>query len=974
MKMKKKNLHKEVIIIGILVVVAVLVASIALPSYTASIPNTTKMEEGETTGTDVTQCTQEVNETPFVSRYDIQISFGDSTLTIFEGDKIEDKLRDIALYIEKMEIVSYVENTNEDEKYVDKYVTFEPKLEFSPNDYVLKYKSPITIPKSMVRDLRSSVNDNGAADSLLITFKSVSNDADPLCVGELVFDIAIDLTSFAEAEVVQIPDLEDAVPFTPPISESTIDCNNPQGDFAKSYCSTTRLVNNDKIKVQKFDYSSDLKGTEFDDQKKVTLKCDLTSLVDANGSVYNTENESEYFVNEAILTARKNTTKTGYFYEFNYGPFGTGSSSRFKTVSKSVDIKEDCTETVRVQYGPPVATMAGMCFEYNVKVTSTVTCTTNKIDPPPKPSYCTPVPECYHENGDWTGPAAGPSSIYDQCINACDGGKYTLSCSQKCYNSTYGSNTSKTANRFNQVEAKKVRDYSNVDCSKLNGLNQCLCYESKGRYTYTFDHYHEFDEGKNYKYYGCHYWNSDGSVGWYGGNDGTIRTDQNGGTSTARITPGRWFGQNYKSVDLSKYEVQNDGHIRKVFTSNLCGAACSWSGCDYDEKNPQYLNPAIAEVDYKENLQTYKDAMDYSKKVSTCHTTTTNFTVKVTGFESYITKADTLTSSYEKSYSIKDNEKLIGKNYLRDYKGCYQTSDINTKEHGGEWYQAVWGLPGVWIDFFKTQTISYKKVPGYTYVPNKFCLPYNLNTVNEKLWIYYYTNKYKGDKSVSYKTEEFETVCGPAKLITKVTESDVEDWNITASVTDFGHFKWNIDVKCFYSYADYITTPEKPECTSSIDNVVRSVDLPDLFPATDGGTHDSSTAGHTPPYNWSKNATQLNKDPNYQSDPVAYMKWVQSFGDNVWNDESEIDYRIYLTRSDIAKVREHLKNNEAAGITLTDYDPSGKLVPKSVVNYKSKLLREVLRNSKNKLPNADTIYCNNIHGNECLSFGKGDES
>lgn len=981
--MKKKSLHKKIFFICIFVIVSILIASIALPSYTSSVQKKFNMEGEELEGTPVTLCSEEVGKTNFLERYNIIVDFTDNSFTIKEGEDIKSEIRDIDLYISKMQFVQYLASTSEDKDKTNTYKSVRA-LEHGSSEFVLNYKSPLTFSKDYVSNLMNQYNiDNDSADTFLITFTSVNDDADPLCKGKITFDVALDLTSFAKAETVNVPldpDTETPLVFKP-ITEATVDCSNPQGAFAESYCASSRLSDNPEIKITKMDLSSKLNTsaskTKFSEGDIVTLKCNPQSLVDTSSSVLKDVNrESEYFVNEAILTAQKHTVNTDFHYEYRFAPEyhyynssnGILGNSINNVTSVPIKIDVDCKEVVRVQYGPPVATKAGFCFEYNVKATSTVTCTASHIDPPLPPKYCTPVPECYHSSGDWTGPAAGPDDSFEQCIQNCDGGKYSLKCSKQCYNSVYGSSSPKMANKSSQARVQKLADSSS--CESKTGLDQCLCYEEYGAFKYEFSNYHK-KENRGKSYFGCYYWDAAGKIAWYGGNDGYARESQSSMTKNeVRITPGRWYGFHRKTSDLSAFESNNDGFLRKVFANNLCGAVCTWTGCGKNE----YLNPAIAAADYKKNVKQYNDAVNYATSITTCSVSTTKFKVEVTPYGSNIESADSLISK-PSDHTIEDKDKeLTNKHYLRDFSGCYQKSKV--EDDGGEWFKALWGLPGTWMDLQKTLNISYKPKNGYTYLPHKFCLPSNISTVNEKLWRYYYSNKFEGDDFASYKEEMFKNNCCVVTPIERkdISESDVEDWNITASTREFGHFGWNIDISCFYSYDTTICTPTDnppPECKSNIENRVRSVDLNNLFPDVDGGgDNDPATPDREPPHNWSNKALQIKKDPNYISDGVALTKWIQSNGDSIYDNESELDYRIVLTRQDFVNIKADLKENEDFGIALTDYVPSESIIPKSVTNYKSKLLREVLHNSKNKLPQGNLIYCNNIHGDKCLTFNE----
>lgn len=145
-------------------------------------------------------------------------------------------------------------------------------------------------------------------------------------------------------------------------------------------------------------------------------------------------------------------------YIYHYDPCNP------KTGGK-IECSVTCEEIVTVKYGAPVASKAGLCFEYKVKVTSNVVC--DMTVPPEKPEYnpsvCTPTPYCtgIGKNGRYVLHQGGPNEDYDRCIQACDGGKYTSSCSKKCYKEVY-------QNSLISYEPKKT-DYCCNNCYTNGG-------------------------------------------------------------------------------------------------------------------------------------------------------------------------------------------------------------------------------------------------------------------------------------------------------------------------------------------------------------------------------------------------------------------------------------------------------------------------------------------------------------------------
>ncbi len=102
-----------------------------------------------------------------------------------------------------------------------------------------------------------------------------------------------------------------------------------------------------------------------------------------------------------------------------------------------------CTETLSLSYDDPKPVNAGGGFSYTSIITIVRECTPYKIAEPVYYPKCLYTAECWggpaNHNGE---PGAGPTEEFDECINRCDGGKYTQDCINSCYQKVYGSNKS----------------------------------------------------------------------------------------------------------------------------------------------------------------------------------------------------------------------------------------------------------------------------------------------------------------------------------------------------------------------------------------------------------------------------------------------------------------------------------------------------------------------------------------------------
>lgn len=108
-----------------------------------------------------------------------------------------------------------------------------------------------------------------------------------------------------------------------------------------------------------------------------------------------------------------------------------------------------CTENYEATGDAPKLVKAGDGFSYESTFKVTRQCTKRKINVEKHytPQYC-PVPIYCERCGcdcTWTGASgtvysgneAGPNDTFDKCVKQCDGGKYTQSCINSCYKSTY---------------------------------------------------------------------------------------------------------------------------------------------------------------------------------------------------------------------------------------------------------------------------------------------------------------------------------------------------------------------------------------------------------------------------------------------------------------------------------------------------------------------------------------------------------
>ena len=694
-------------------------------------------------------------------------------------------------------------------------------------------------------------------------------------------------------------------------SSQTIDCstvNSSSSAFNQSFCKakTNAISAGHSYKL------TDENGTFDDKDIKSDLKCSANSTkITVNYKDNKTEYDKQYYQNTSYYYAYSTTTKNLGNYTYEYSP-GT------ITKGDKVSCKITCEEAVTVEYGPPVASKAGLCFEYKVKVTSRVSC--GMEEEPNKPivqtQYCTPSPICVHGKVEYD--QGGPSEEYDQCIQECDGGKYSQSCSKKCYNQIYSTSDKTTL----------TSSYNTGEATKLSfDLNEC-----------TTTVKNKLGEN-NILAQGCYYKNKNGTINWSSravttGDYSTFSARDFGADD--KYFGGRWYYQfpsnhaYYKGT--KKYDVSsNDGFYRRDTGSGHCSDQCSWEGCDGEET---YLNPGYITKDTEKNLEIYEDAVAQCTAAASCETTTATFTISV--------KYDTTTTAKELNFPYetkgvdsdyvkspaKGNSKGTGSTLL-DYSGCYENEDAKNI------YMTEWSFPGTWINN-KTGEITFDNKSGTTgwYTEsNKFCLPLNIKSVNTDWWNW----KVLNDTSKSISTIQTQL----NNYSYESTTDSSNGYNIKATTRDFGKFGWNFNIYCFYAVNNEppCTGDECPSTTTTTTTTItpgegytiRTIDTSNMFPNTN--TTDT-TKNRAIGFNWTSAATiSADKNSSYAVDPSKLIETIKNSTQTLYTNKKYLDYSFELSIDDINSIRQYNKKYSYGTW-------NGNTITKNGVNvYQSNLFR-----------------------------------
>ncbi len=695
---------------------------------------------------------------------------------------------------------------------------------------------------------------------------------------------------------------------------------------------------------------------------KLSLTCDILNL--------GTKSTEYQYVNKHKYTAVEKT------------------SEEYKTSKGNIyTCNKTCTEVLTVEYGPPVASIAGLCFEYKVRVTSEVTCQTTGTGTPPNPDeykYCEPIPQCKSKSGLTTTPDAGPNEDFDNCINTCDNGKYTQKCINKCYKQVYTDSNSNLLSYTDKIEATELASCNELlsenypDATALSKLVTSTSYDKNecyGKYTWSNGKIiWQQGKGGRWTQYARYYLSSPSKA------QETINHDElNVSYNAGKKVKGerRYYSPTsggFKTWTFYKTDAGATGGA-------ACDYDCSYVGCSSTDK----LNPDDVKGDYDKDMKIYNQFINECSAKASCSTKTAEFTIKVNNKtkdkpneDNWINyDAATLTNT---GSAVDINDKS---NIILNRSDCYGETINNNK------YMTEWSFPGTWVNN-KTGEISYQEKTDKTWhkKTDKFCTSLNSANVNTGWW-YYGAMKALGKSD----DESKKNVVTGETMTDEQLKAAVTDYNIKASTSDFGHFNWKIDVSCFYALYDTATiTPDptpsceeddpscnectNPPCTDSCEEEgctdvspeqryrIRTVDNSDLFPSTDGEeTTDSTKTGRTPGFNWTVNATNL-KNKNYIIAPTALLTEIQEKerkGETY--SDTNLEYEFVLDRTALSAIRKHTTSGNYTNFT------GNFTIVNGVSVYNSSLFRGTGSTLDSKYINKIGILgCNNEDNGKCYNY------
>lgn len=728
----------------------------------------------------------------------------------------------------------------------------------------------------------------------------------------------------------------------------------------------------DRLKLGEININGTLEGPDSDSQDYSNLETSASLQCPAYQNS-----------NGVLLPNKSSTTNKFYKKEVTVTPYDIYATKK----GNDATCTKTCEEKVTVIYGPPVASKAGLCFEYKVKVESKLNCQTEfNAEVPVATDYkvCTPTGAC-NSNTYWS--ASGPSEEFDSCVNVCDGGKYTQSCIDSCYKEVYG-DTKNTVLPVNYAD----KLYSTENNAYTGTVERLATNEEMQRYDAILKAKDQIGDGLKYSIDDLRKAIVEASTGKYVVKNSTIIWQAG---SRYWEKPGRYYTLNITNYTVGRLKtaagywnaglgqsglsvVVNDGFLRNNSGSGYCTAQCYWYGCANAKKNKYYTTGKVEDADNREflnsdeavkvylhELNSYVNAASECKAAATCTSKTSEFTIKVNNktnsnpnqdnwieYATTITESGNLTATTMNGTAFDDDTTII-----LDKSGCYSQE----KPTGNAKYMTEWSFPGTWVNN-KTGKISYEPVSGNAWhvKKNKFCTNLDSKYVNTAWWL--------------------QRVLQANTPVSESSKATIEDYNIKATAKDFGYFGWNFDISCFYALYDTadgnnnITDDEKP-----LTYRLRSIDLKDMFPdnTDEVGITDPTETGRAPGFNWTSKATNV-KNSDYEITPGALYSIIQARGNEIYDADKQsayLDYEFYLTPAELNKIRRYSAQEGSGKYSIY---PGKVKVANGIAYYESSLFRGSSSSYKldaSSIKVLGTLGVNNQKSqasNESETFGSGD--
>lgn len=696
-----------------------------------------------------------------------------------------------------------------------------------------------------------------------------------------------------------------------------------------------------------------------------------------------------------------------FLYKDEKPPVSTGklSNGRSYPVCQSI-----CYEHLTLNYSPPVASKAGLCFSYKVTVKSETECGVKYedgyLDALVTKEACAPTAVC-GSHGKTS--QAGPNEEFDRCVKKCDGGKYSQDCINQCYTEVYKNKKTKTNDEAKDYEVTNTSSNQKnasissleltVDKEKYNTSQIAKIWNNdeflKNYYNESevpnhcktsniMDHLDECAKfyyiAKSLKPMGHYDLNDEQEIVWKNNSGINNNGITAGATENVPMQVGRSAPMYFRSLEETKetlrrlygkwsgnpgrkYVIDADGFLRQWNSTYKCDMDCRFTGCN--------KNDAMSAVDYigeaKDDLDKIEDALKKCQTNETCgkEEKDSTFTINIdtpveagTGMDQANVSANgvttmgqtspkgdvTITPSKEctsSNPSTCDNQQRDPYNMfipadVDDHSSygilglCYDRSGAN-RPH----YQTTWTFPGSWINLKSGETVYTRTCDVCDFYERRgyYCLPYNTSEVNVDWW------KWRVSEG-------------------KYSYVAPDTWNINAEAHDFGEYKWNITLSCFYAIrnetidicvgddcdnSDCVGDEcnkeqdcEGEECSTKITNYRFKIYDPNE-PVFD----DDEVIG----YNWTSKAKINPSDQGttaYTADEQSYFKDPEEYRKELspetqkYESESDAEYYFELSTDDMKKMKKKYNKD-------------------SYTEYKGRFSKEPLKNLKMSCYHSDIV-------------------
>lgn len=410
----------------------------------------------------------------------------------------------------------------------------------------------------------------------------------------------------------------------------------------------------------------------------------------------------------------------------------------------------------------------------------------------------------------------------------------------------------------------------------------------------------------------------------------------------------RWW--DYRST----YYKPKDGFKTAYYgsNSNPCNDKCvySLSTCSKTDK----YNPSDTKTsgNYEKDLEIYESAIDKCNQQIACDTTKeTKYKMSVNHSIGDIKVCEVGTSDTDKNCKVWNSTNKKGDKVTEITEDKMPLKEATGTCYGDEakpdsyQYVNVISFPGSWIRN-KDGSVRYDfndklNKNAYTEHKNQYCVSPSAGNVNEKWWKWDQNGRLADNlkfiRNDSGQNMYQQTKDSLGEDYWKLTDDGGKNktngkYNIYGIIEDFGFFNWKMDFSCFYAVDNNnstTTTKPTPTNTNGLKNSdTRTISLDDPFPAANKSSSKSSdevvakkmnnttteetanklvdsSAGRTPGYNWSCEASNL-EIKDYAIAPTALTLKIKEENSKIYdNNSGELDYKIEITSSQIKEIRKY---------------------------------------------------------------------